>query len=82
MKKKPSNEIIRNDRVKMIYSLSILWKEHGIEIFKLTSFQYRFIKKDHKVDYYPTSGKYFDITLQERGFCPTQQIISLFNKNN
>ena len=80
--KKPSNEIIRNDRVKMIYSESILWKEEGIEVFEITPYQFRFIKENHIVDYYPTSGKYFDITIQERGFCPTQQIISLFNKNN
>lgn len=77
---KRPNEIIRDERIKMIFAESILWKENEIEIFKLNSFQYRFVQNGHIVDYYPTSGKYHDITIQERGYCPTNKIITLFNR--
>lgn len=76
--KKPSNEIIRNDRVKSIYNHLIDFTEEGIEIFKLTPYQYRFIKGFHKIDYFPTSGKYFDISLQKRGIIHAYKINTLF----
>lgn len=73
-----TKKLIRNDRVKSIYNHLIDWTENDIEIFKLTDYQYRFVKGNHRIDYYPTSGKYFDITLNKRGTIPAYKIITLF----
>jgi hypothetical protein len=74
-----SNKRIRDDRVKSIYNHLIDWEEKGVEIFKLTDYQYRFIKGDHQIDFYPTSGKYFDITCKKWGTTLAYKIIDLFN---
>ena len=37
------------------------WNEVGIELIKLTPYQWRFVKGYYQVDYYTTSGKYFDL---------------------
>jgi hypothetical protein len=69
---------IRDDRVKSIYNHLVDWEEKGIEIFKLNDYQYRFIQGHHQIDYYPTSGKYFDITLKKWGTSLAYKIIDLF----
>jgi len=71
---------IRDDRIKSIYNHLIDWTEKDIEIFKLTQYQYRFIKGNHKIDYYPTSGKYFDITNKKWGNIPAYKLITLFDQ--
>lgn len=73
------NKKNRDDRVKSIYNHLIDWEEIGIKVFKLTPFQYRFIKDEHRIDYYPTSGSYFDITLRKRGSLPAFKINTLFD---
>jgi hypothetical protein len=69
----------RDDRVKSIYNHLIDWEEIGIKVFKLTPFRYRFRKDEHIIDYYPTSGNYFDITLRKRGSLPAFKINTLFD---
>lgn len=70
----------RDDRTKSIYNHLVDFKEAGIDSYKLTDYQYRFIKEGHRIDYYPTSGKYFDITLNKWGKIPANKIISLFEQ--
>jgi hypothetical protein len=75
-----TNRRIRDDRVKSIYNHLIGWEELGVEIFKLTDYQYRFVLGQHEIDYYPTSGKYFDITLRRWGTSPAYKVIDLFTE--
>ena len=72
-------KIIRDDRIKSIYGHLVEFKEIGIEIFKLTQYQYRFIKENHRIDYYPTSGKYHDINLNKWGYTEAFKIKDLFS---
>ena len=74
------NKQMREDRVKSIFAHIIDLKEAGIESFKLNDYQYRFVKDGHKIDYYPTSGKYHDITLNKRGTIPAFKLITLFKE--
>jgi hypothetical protein len=76
--KTPTNKMKRNDRLKSIYNHLIDWSEKGIEVIKLTDYQYRFTHGDHEIDYYPTSGKYHDITLRHWGETYAYKIIDLF----
>jgi hypothetical protein len=69
---------MRDDRTKSIYAHIVDLEEAGIEVFKLNDYQYRFVKEGHKIDYYPTSGKYHDITLNKRGMIPAFKLITLF----
>lgn len=71
-------KLMRDDRVKSIYAHIVDLQEDGIESFKLNDYQYRFVKNGHKVDYFPTSGKYHDITLNKRGTIPAFKLITLF----
>jgi hypothetical protein len=75
---KITNKTMRDDRVKSIYNHLVDLEENGIEVFKLTPYQYRFVKENHRIDYYPTSGKYFDITLNKWGTLPAYKINTLF----
>jgi len=79
-----SKASIRADRVKSIYNHLVDWEEMGIEIFQLSKYQYRFIRleDDHRIDYYPTSGKYYDISLKKWGKSPAYKIIELFRVKN
>jgi hypothetical protein len=77
-KQQATKKIIREDRTKSIYAHIIDLEEAGIEVFKLTSYQYRFIQGEHRIDYYPTSGKYFDINLKKWGNIPAFKLITLF----
>ena len=75
-----SNKRIRDDRIKSFYNHLVDWKEKGIEIFKISDYQYRLIQVDtnHRIDYFPTSGKYHDISLDKWGRCMAFKIIDLF----
>lgn len=75
------NKIIRNDRVKTISSHFDDLKKDGVRIQLLTPYQYRFTKGKHKIDYYPTSGKYFDISLQRWDSIPADQIMNIFSES-
>lgn len=55
-------------------------KDAGRESFKLNEYQYRFVKEGHRIDYYPTSGKYHDISLNKRGMIPAFKLITLFKE--
>lgn len=71
---------MRDDRVNSIYAHIIDLKEAGIESFKLNEYQYRFVKDNHRIDYFPTSGKYHDITLNKRGTIAAFKLITLFKE--
>ena len=71
---------MREDRTKSIYIHVIDLKEAGIDSFKLTDYHFRFVKGVHRIDYFPTSGKYHDITLKKRGTIPAFKINTLFKE--
>ena len=67
---------IRNTRIGNIATMD--WSHLGIEIFQINAYQLRFVQKNHKIDYYPTSGRYFDINKEEWGQCGVSEIALLF----
>jgi hypothetical protein len=69
---------MRDDRTKSIYAHIVDLEEAGIEVFKLNDYQYRFVKDGHRIDYFPTSGKYHDITINKWGIIPAFKLITLF----
>jgi hypothetical protein len=69
---------MRDDRVKSIYVHLIDLEENGVEVFKINDYQYRFVKGVQRIDYFPTSGKYHDITLNKWGMIPAFKLITLF----
>jgi hypothetical protein len=73
-----NNKKIREDRVKTMFGLIFELKEADIEVFELTPYQYRLVKGNHRIDYYPTSGKYCDLNKNEWRFCPAHKLVSLF----
>ena len=73
-----TNKIIRNQRIAQFDPNSDKWQKLGIEIFQLTPYQYRFSWNGVQIDYFPTSGKYHNITKDERGICPAYGILKLF----
>ena len=73
-----AKKLIREDRIKSIYAHLIDWTEKDVEIFKLNPYQYRFIQRDHIIDYFPTSGKYHDLNLNKWGFSHVFKLIELF----
>jgi hypothetical protein len=73
-----TKNLIRDDRVKSIYNHLVEWEELGVEIFKLSDTQYRLIKGDFKVEYYPVSSKYHIHHLNKWGQCPAYKLIELF----
>lgn len=74
------NNIIRAERNLMIGSIP--WAEYGIDLIKMTPFQYRFQKGNKKVDYYITSSKYFIINTQKWGSIAVNDIPSLLVCDN
>ena len=64
--------------MKAIYGHLMDWEDMGIRIYMLTEYQYRFIKDKHIIDYYPTSGKYHDVTFRYWGRCYAFKINKLF----
>jgi hypothetical protein len=77
--KKNLNKQSRDDRAKSIYNHLVDWEEVGIKVFKLNHSHYRFVKDEHRIDYYPASGKYFDITLRKWGSLPAFKMNTLFD---
>ena len=70
----------RTDRTNTIFGQIFELKEAGVEVFELTPYQYRLVQGNHKIDYYPTSGKYFDLNKKEWRFCPAHKILTLFTQ--
>ena len=68
---------VADERMRRINIDDPSWKKHGIEIFQIKPYQYRFIRGGLMVDYYPQSGKYFDITHKIWGACPAYDVIKL-----
>ena len=77
-RKRKVNQQMRDDRTKSIYAHIVDLEEAGVEVFKLNDYQYRFVKEGHRIDYFPTSGKYHDITLKKWGNIPAFKLIALF----
>ena len=76
------NKLMRDDRVKSIYGHIVEFHELGIEIFKISPYQYRFVKENHRIDYFPTSSKYHDLNLGKWGYSPAFKIKELFDLSN
>ena len=76
MSKTTKNNIIRNIRFGNIATID--WGYIGVEIFQINQYQLRFIQGKRKIDYYPTSGKYFDMKNRKWGSCTVSQIKDLF----
>lgn len=74
-----TNKRIRDDRVKSIYNHLVDWEELGVEIFKINDYQYRFVYGHHQIDYFPTSGKYHDLSRDKWGRSLAYKIIDLFD---
>jgi hypothetical protein len=69
---------IRNERVDTLQGWIKLWRDEGVEMFKINEYQYRIVREGHALDYYPTSGKYFDNQKNKWGFVSVPKIIDLF----
>lgn len=69
---KATKEKMRNARMGEINKIN--WKELGIEKFQINEYQYRFVKGGVSFDYFPTSGKYFDIDTKHWGTCMVDEI--------
>lgn len=54
------------------------WMGMGILVMRLTPYQYRFFKDKQKIDYYPVSSRYHDITHNIRGFIEADDVYKLF----
>jgi hypothetical protein len=74
-----ANKRMRDERLKSIYNHIVDWTEQDIEMFEINKYQFRFVKGEHRIDYYPTSGKYFDLNLKKWGTIPAFKLITLFN---
>jgi len=72
------NALIRNERIKEFNPESAIWKKLNVEIFLINKYQYRFIKEDKKIDYFPTSGRYHNINTNEWGTVPAYGVQELF----
>ena len=70
---------IRDDRKNILLGQIFELKEAGIEVFELTPYQFRLVQGSRKIDYYPTSGKYFDLNKKEWRFVPAHKILTLFD---
>lgn len=75
-----TNKAIRQQRTNTLFGLIFELKESGIEVFELNPYQYRIMRGNRKIDYYPTSGKYFDLNAKEWRFCPAHEIVGLFKE--
>jgi len=73
-----TNKIIREKRINDLDIKGDNWQNLGVEIFTLTEYQYRFTQQNHVIDYYPTSGKYHDITTNKHGQIPAYDFYKLF----
>lgn len=69
---KATKEKIRNAHMAEIEKGE--WDELGIEKFCINEYQFRFVKGKNRLDYYPTSGKYFDLNLAKWGYCLVSEI--------
>ena len=76
--KKNQKNIIRETRINDLNINCSRWNTLGVKIAALTEYQYRFTQKGHVIDYYPTSGKYFDITKNNWGEMPAYDFYKLF----
>ena len=68
---------IRTERVDVLYKQIAQWEQEGVEIFKINEYQYRIIRADHAIDFYPTSGKYYDTRKNKWGYTSVVNIIYL-----
>ena len=68
----------RYSRISEILRLRTEFDNIGIECTEITPFQYLIIKGDYQIDYYPTSGKYFDINQYLWGQIEPKDFINLF----
>lgn len=72
---------IREERVATLYANFKQWELEGVELFQISEYQYRLIRDGHGIDYYPTSGKYFDNKFNKWGYTtPASIIYLLFTK--
>ena len=69
---KATRDKMRNTRMGEIDKVN--WRELGIEKFQVNEYQLRFVKGKVRFDYYPTSGKYFDISTGHWGTCMVAEI--------
>lgn len=69
---------IRTERMNTVFGQIFELKEAGVEVFELTPYQYRLIQGNRRIDYYPTSGKYFDLNAKEWHHVPAHKILTLF----
>jgi hypothetical protein len=76
------NRVKRHSNKDIINECLPEWNEAGIELFKLTAYQWRFIKGDYKVDYYPTSERYYDHQQKLWDSISAQNIPDLFPDYN
>ena len=54
------------------------WQDLGIECMSLTAYQYRLMKGSYVIDYYPTTGKYFDFQQKLWGQTEPSEVVNLF----
>ena len=73
-----NNRIHRNDNLSRLNPFLDEIKSIGIKVTELTPYQIRFSLDNRKIDYYPTSGKYFDINTQKWGKIEPEKIIWMF----
>lgn len=71
-----TNRERRHLRTGELMSLLKQWPEFSFEM--LTPYQYRIYKGSYAIDYYPTSGKYYDINQKFWGIAEPAEIINLF----
>ena len=69
---------IRTERIGILLKCASEWREEGVEVFKINEYQYRVIREGHAIDYYPTSGKYFDNLKNKWGYTTPLSLIDLF----
>lgn len=72
-------DIVRNSRLRELDLESDKWKSMGIEIFKIESFQYRFIQHGKEIDYFPISGKFHIVKENRWGSIPAYDFHKLFD---
>jgi hypothetical protein len=75
---KATRTLVRNKRIKTFNPDSEDWKKIGVEIFRITPWQFRLQRGLFKIDYYPTSGKFFDISAKKWGTIPAFDLFKLF----
>lgn len=76
---KATRTLVRNERIKTFDPNSQYWKNIGVEIFRITQYQFRLQRGIYKIDYYPTSGKFFDIQTKKWGSIPAYDLHKFFD---